>query len=150
MRYASALPMRRRALRGAMHRRSFSTTSLIKDSTRGFSDEEKQLITNAVEYIEKRFDEIGFEWPVDDEVVFISTTMDEECGTAAYTHGTDIYIGSNLTEYVFDGLIDIETFNNIMAHEFFHVLSRNVPSFVHKYTQSSALRYAHRRSFRMM
>lgn len=101
--------------------------ALIKTSTRDFSDDEKQLITDAVEYLEKRFDEIGFEWPVDDEVVFISTTMDEECGTAAYTHGTDIYIGSNMTAHVFDGWWDIETFNNVMAHEFFHVLSRNVP-----------------------
>lgn len=101
--------------------------ALIKASTRDFSDDEKQLITNAVEYIEKRFAEIGFEWPVEDEVVFISTTMDEECGTAAYTHSADIYIGSNITAYVFKGWMDIESFNNIMAHEIFHVLSRNVP-----------------------
>lgn len=101
--------------------------ALIKASTRDFNDDEKQLISESIELIEKRFAEIGFEWPIDEDVVFISTTMDEECGTWAYTHGSEIYIGSNLTASAVDGSVDSETFNFVMAHEIFHVLSRNVP-----------------------
>lgn len=101
--------------------------ALIKDSTRDFTDDEKMLITNAIAYIEQRFDEIGFAWPISDEVIFISTTMQEECNTWAYTHSTDIYIGSNLTAAVHDGTTSREVFNEVIAHEIFHVLSRNVP-----------------------
>lgn len=101
--------------------------ALIKDSTRDFTDDEKQLVTNAITYVEQRFDEIGFEWPIDEEIVFISTTMQEEGYTAAYTHGTDIYIGSNLTATVFNGSTSTAIFNEVIAHEIFHVLSRNVP-----------------------
>lgn len=101
--------------------------ALIADNTRDFTDDEKKLITNAVAYVAQRFDEIGFGWPISDEVIFISTTMQEESGTWAYTHGTDIYIGSNLTADVFDGTVSFEVFIEVIAHEIFHVLSRNVP-----------------------
>ena len=41
-------------------------------------------------YMEKVLKDNGYTLPPQDEIVLIKTTMDEEPGAAAYTHGTEI------------------------------------------------------------
>lgn len=102
---------------------------LIKASIRDFTDEEKTLIDNSIEFIEERFEEIGFVWPIDEEIVFICSNMKEEGETSAFTHAADIYIGSGFMKAIFNAKAPSFYFYQVMAHEIFHVLSRNIPEF---------------------
>lgn len=96
-----------------------------KDQVLDFTDEEKERIDEIMTAIEKKLDENGYILPELDPVVFISTTQDEECGSGAYTHGTQIYLN---TQWLADPeLGDYAVF--IMAHELFHCLTRSNPEF---------------------
>lgn len=117
--------MRSRVLRDAMHRHSSLRASRRTTLTTACRKRARHSMNTR--RLSKTAQETSPTWPIDDEIVFISTTMQEECGTWAYTYGTDIYIGSNLTASVLDGTISDKVFNEVMAHEIFHVLSRCVP-----------------------
>ena len=94
-----------------------------------FTDEDLKLINESMADIEQILSEKEYTLPELDPIVFIKTTQDEECGSAAYTHGTQIYLG----EYCFtiakqseEGKIWFET---VLAHEIFHCLTRSNPDF---------------------
>ena len=55
-----------------------------------FSEEEKKVMDEYFSYMEKVLKDNGYTLPPQDEIVLIKTTMDEEPGAAAYTHGTEI------------------------------------------------------------
>lgn len=94
-----------------------------------FSEEEKALIDEYMASIEKKIADDGFHLPPLDEIVFICTTMEEEGGASAYTHGTQIYFGKE----VIDRFIEKGTYDPYMefllAHEVFHCLTRCNPVF---------------------
>lgn len=91
-----------------------------------FTDAEKQGIEETMARIEERFQEIGFEYPSDLEIVFVKNKMKDEYGAVAYTHQNQIYLeGDNLDFMIsIPGMLD-----GTIAHELFHILSRNDPEF---------------------
>lgn len=98
--------------------------------TLDWTEEEKTAIDNAMTLIEKICDERGYTLPSTDGIVFAKTTMHEECDAGAYTHGTQIYMGERLLAA---GLKDNSSaqayFQEVVAHELFHCLTRNHPDF---------------------
>ncbi len=94
------------------------------------TEEEQALISDSLARLGARFEEIGYEFPIENRVTFIKTTMAEEPGAEAYSHGSQIYLGE---EVLASGLSEEETvrdaFDMVMAHELFHVLTRNDPEF---------------------
>lgn len=91
-----------------------------------FTDAEKQGIEETMARIEERFREIGFDYPSDLEIVFVKNKMKDEYGAVAYTHQNQIYLeGDNLDFMIsIPGMLD-----GTIAHELFHILSRNDPEF---------------------
>lgn len=91
-----------------------------------FTEEEKQAIADSIARIEDRFQEIGFSYPANSNVVFVKNKMKDEFGAVAYTQSNQIYLeGENL-----DFMQDMPTLlDGMIAHELFHVLSRNNPDF---------------------
>lgn len=95
-----------------------------------FSEDEKSLISGEIDNIEAICQEQGYHLPELDEVVFVKTTMAEECYAAAYTHGTTVYLGAELLEYVRSGSEGVQSwFSDIIAHELFHCYTRNDTDF---------------------
>ncbi|MBQ2954842.1 MAG: hypothetical protein IJE08_00110 [Clostridia bacterium] len=95
-----------------------------------FNGEEKQALSDSFARIEKILDEKGLVLPELDEIVLIKTTMLEESGAGAYTHGTQIYLGGDVVSYAFmddeQALIGLD---GIMCHELFHCVTRSNPDF---------------------
>lgn len=91
-----------------------------------FTEAEKQGIEETLDRIATRFQEIGFHYPSDLEIVFVKNKMKDEYGAVAYTHQNQIYLeGDNLDFMIsIPGLLD-----GTIAHELFHILSRNDPEF---------------------
>lgn len=99
---------------------------LVKKQGEDFTEEEKKALEDSINRIQTRFDEIGFDYPLKADIVFVKSKMEDEFGAAAYTHKNQIYLeGSNL-EFMKDkpNLID-----GLIAHELFHILSRNDSKF---------------------
>jgi len=95
-----------------------------------FTDEEKIGIDKAIAYAKKIVKERGYALPSADNIVFVKTTLNEEFGASAYTHGTQIYLGKYLLSYLArKEKEDIDTFNYAVMHELFHCLTRNNPEF---------------------
>ena len=89
-----------------------------------YTDEEKKIIDKEMRKITKVIEERGYKLPDLDQIVFINTTMKEECDAAAYTHGTQIYFnGEYMTELskTEDGMKYLDV---IFAHELFHCITR--------------------------
>ena len=91
-----------------------------------FTDEEKQGIDETLHRIQSRFQEIGFRYPSDLEIVFVKNKMKDEYGAIAYTHKNQIYLEGDNLDFMLSipGLLD-----DTIAHELFHILSRNDPKF---------------------
>lgn len=100
------------------------------DQTLDFTDEEKAAVDAAMAFIDEACRERGYALPPTDGIVFAKTTMDEECGAGAYTHGTQIYLGQT-----YMGIAPsedpqmVQLFRELVAHELFHCLTRNHPDF---------------------
>ncbi len=104
--------------------------TLTAKQTLDFTDEEKAAIDSAMEKIEEACEKHGYTLPAEDSIIFAKTTMQEECNAAAYTHGTQIYLGEQILRY---GLIDDPAeklyFQEVISHELFHCLTRSHPEF---------------------
>ena len=98
--------------------------------TLDYTEEEKAAIDKAMSEIERICQDQGYTLPATDGIVFAKTTMHEECDASAYTHGTQIYLGERLLAL---GLSDEPRlqiyFQEVVAHELFHCLTRNHPDF---------------------
>ena len=94
-----------------------------KDQVLDFSDTEKARLDEIMTIVEEKLDERGCVLPKIDPIVLINTTQMEECGSGAYTHGTQIYLNAELITDPDVG--DYAVY--IMAHELFHCLTRNDP-----------------------
>lgn len=98
--------------------------------TLNYTDEEKAAIDEAMAMIEKICKEREYFLPKTDDIVFVKTTMQEECGAAAYTHGTQIYFGERFLAVGLSDEPQLKTyFQEVTAHELFHCLTRNHPEF---------------------
>ncbi len=92
-----------------------------------FTDEEKQVIADSIARIEERFKEIGFNYPLNSEIIFVKNKMGDEFGALAYTQGNQIYLESENLNFIKD-LSDPIDIDEMIAHELFHILSRNNPN----------------------
>ena len=103
--------------------------AFAKEQVREFTDEEKAFVDEYMAGIEKKITDNGFHLPPLDDIVFICTTMDEEGGAAAYTHGTQIYFGKKVIDkYLAAGVYNPHV-EFLLAHEVFHCLTRCNPDF---------------------
>ena len=96
------------------------------DQVLPFSEWEAQTVSNAFDRVAGRLASAGFKNPLTNDVLIVMTTMREEFGAGGYTRGSTIYIGSKLV-YQHHMMLDV-----ILAHELFHVLSRQSPEFRRK------------------
>lgn len=99
------------------------------EQARDFSDEEKVLIDDTLKAMEKKLEKNGYDLPKYDEIVFIKTTMKEEGGAGAYTHGNQIYIGPKYLDSVMNETKSSEVLEYVLWHELFHCLTRYNPEF---------------------
>lgn len=100
------------------------------EQTRDFTDAEKARIDQAMARIENICAERGYALPPMDDIVFAKTTMAEECYAAAYTHGTQIYMGQMIMDFFLSQDTNDQTeFDVTVAHELFHCLTRSHPDF---------------------
>ncbi len=98
--------------------------AFAKEQVLDFTDEQKTIIHKHMERISKVVAERGYKIPELEQIVFINTTMLEEGGPTAYTHGTQIYFNGNvLTKYDRKDRGD-EYLDFVFAHELFHCLTR--------------------------
>jgi cupin superfamily acireductone dioxygenase involved in methionine salvage len=78
--------------------------AFAKEQVIDFTDEQKKIIDEHMGRIEEIIAEKGYTIPEMEQIVFINTTMKEECDAMAYTHGTQIYIdGAALAKINKDG-----------------------------------------------
>lgn len=91
---------------------------------RDFSDGDRAAISNAFARLNQRFAAVGFKSPLTNKVVLVKTTMREEFRAAGYTRGSAVYIRDGLPSNTPEQMLDM-----YLAHEVFHVLSRQSPEF---------------------
>lgn len=95
-----------------------------------FTDGEKAAIDAVMDEIEAICAGRGYRLPATDGIVFVKTTMAEECGAGAYTHGKEIYLGQAVLDYAFsENQWAMIAFRTTVAHELFHCLTRSNPDF---------------------
>lgn len=100
------------------------------EQTRDFTEAEKAAIDKAMQEVEDICQTRGYKLPTTDGIVFAKTTMQEECGAGAYTHGTQIYMGESYMNVAVSGVEDLEqVFREMVIHELFHCLTRNHSDF---------------------
>ncbi len=92
-----------------------------KDQCLEFVQEEKDSIAHSMARLQALAAKNGFRLPKPEEIVFVKTTMAEEGGAGGYTRRNRIYMQS--------GMHTREGFDNFVAHELFHVLTRNSRAF---------------------
>ena len=102
--------------------KSFAVNQILE-----FSDKEKNLISNQITKMEKTLEKQKMSLPFNEEIIFIKSTQKEECGSLAYTHATQIYLGEkiiNMMEEKDNILIQFEV-EKVFWHELFHCITRS-------------------------
>ncbi len=99
---------------------------LAEETGLTFTEEQTQALNESMAKLQERLNSLGFSYPLEDSINFVLTTMKEEGDSAAYTHGNSIFLNEKLLKYAIDkgeeGSAYLET---VLAHEIFHVLTRN-------------------------
>ena len=113
--------------------------ALAEEQIVDFTEEEKQVINSAMDFVESRCAELGIQLPLHDEIVFIKSNMADEGYAGGYTHKNEIYLSSYVLGYATRasqgeyGDLDREYFlhftHELVAHEIFHVLTRGDAQF---------------------
>lgn len=88
-----------------------------------FTTAQKRLISEAVMKVQKKINESGYNIPFNDEIIFINTTADDECGASGYTQKNQIYLKNLVRTEYYSGL------ESLIAHEIFHCITRSNPQF---------------------
>jgi len=91
----------------------------VGENVRDWSNNEKAQIESALSFVQPRVNQLSLPWP---ETVYLVKTTGNEEGRAAYTRGNAIILPAVLLKA--DGK---ELIKKIIAHELFHILSRNNP-----------------------
>lgn len=89
-----------------------------------FTDNEKEILSSAMDELETIIKDNGYHLPKIDEIVFIKSTQKEEGGSVAYTHGTQIYMNNIIPIYLRTSKENHEKGLYVLAHEIFHCLTR--------------------------
>lgn len=102
---------------------------------REWTKAEIDTLTRSAQLLEQKLSEQGFTIPVPAEVIMIKTTALEEGGSGAYTRENQIYIGQKALRSYKDQkgkqhpAPSAAELCPLLAHELFHVLTRNNRSF---------------------
>lgn len=96
----------------------------IKSVTRNFTEEEKDSVAKAFGILDCDIQDKKLKLPIPKELLLIKTTMEEEGGAAAYTRGDVICIGEGFLKKT-----DTKRLAKLLAHELFHVLTRDNKDF---------------------
>ncbi len=108
-----------------------------------FTDDEKANIDARMDQMANKLRDNGYTLPPLDEIVFVKTTMAEECDVGAYTHETTIFLSEylfSLDDYAGEGgngtdatgevaAREDDLLTQILWHELFHCLTRCNPDF---------------------
>lgn len=95
-----------------------------------FTEEEKASIQKLFEEMQADLKNNGYTLPDLQEITLIKSTQEEECGSGAYTHGTQIYLGQIVTDYICsDDESNRLLGKSLLWHELFHCLTRSDPDF---------------------
>jgi len=104
--------------------------AIVREETLDYTEAEAAAVDAAMAGIERICAERGYALPPTGDIVFAKTTMREECDAGAYTHGTQIYLGQTLLSYgTSESPMAQAYFQEVVAHELFHCLTRNHPEF---------------------
>ena len=91
----------------------------VGESLRDWSSDEKALVESALSIVRPRINELSLPWP---ETVYLVKTTGNEEGRAAYTRGNAIVLPAIMLVPA-----GMESLKKILAHELFHILTRNNP-----------------------
>ena len=95
-----------------------------------FTSKEKELISKQIAKMEKTLERQKMGLPFNEEIIFIKSTQKEENGSLAYTHGTQIYLGKKLMDYMQEKNISkIFSIELVFWHELFHCITRSNKTF---------------------
>ena len=97
-----------------------------------FTGEEVKAVDAVFAEMEKSLGDNGYTLPPLGEIVLIKTTMQEEPGASAYTHGTQIYLSPRLLDFLMADQANkhvITYMEHVLWHETFHCLTRCNPDF---------------------
>ena len=95
-----------------------------------FTDKEKEVLNKTLKEMEDDAIDNGYKLPPLDEIIFIKSTQEEECGSGAYTHGTQIYLGQSILNLICSNDENMRIYGkSILWHEIFHCYTRNNPDF---------------------
>jgi hypothetical protein len=97
--------------------------NFISDQARDWTKEEQNKISSIIESIDKQILKQGFKIDFPDEIFFVKTTADEESGADGYTRANYVVLKDNVISHTMGEL------KQIIAHEVFHILTRNNPEF---------------------
>lgn len=105
-------------------------TAFAKKQTLDFTEEEKAAVSDCMQKIKDICAERNYKLPAVEEITFVKTTMQEEAGATAYTHGMQIYVGEAFLSLLCSEDSWVKDYGNtIMVHELFHCLTRNDAQF---------------------
>ena len=98
--------------------------AMAQDNVRDFTDADKDLVIQAVKFIESRLDKFDCQLPLPPEIIFVNTTMEDEGCAGAYTSGNMIVLNQSCIVYPY--------IEELIAHELFHCITRHSPEFRQK------------------
>lgn len=106
--------------------KSFGVSQMLE-----FTEEEKSLVAKQIKEMEKTLEVQKMTLPFDEEIIFIKSTQQEECGSLAYTHATQIYLGEQIFEYMeLEDNVRIKLYyKKVFWHELFHCITRTNKEF---------------------
>lgn len=100
------------------------------EQTLDFTDAERAALGDGMAAIEGVLNGNGYSLPEMGEIVFVKTTQREECGSAAYTLGNQIYLGEDVLDWLRSSEEDWRRYGRaLLCHEIFHCLTRSNPQF---------------------
>lgn len=104
-----------------------------------FTEDEMKALSKVMDFIESRCVELGIQFPLDDEIVFIKSNMADEGYAGGYTHKNEIYLDAYALGHAvrasqgeygdFDREYFLHFTHELVAHEIFHVLTRGDAQF---------------------